>query len=145
MARRLRPAEDFRICNYWAWHIKAERDESMIEARRSLAWRTQMVPPFHGLDLLLDEPDLQFVKDHFDDFVRASRTRSGRIDNVPEALVNYLVSAVCSAGDYGDIERELDRYRALEKAGFTDLALKIFDGPMDAVKTICARVVPALA
>jgi alkanesulfonate monooxygenase SsuD/methylene tetrahydromethanopterin reductase-like flavin-dependent oxidoreductase (luciferase family) len=144
-AKRAQPAEDFRICNYWAWHIKADRDVSMFEARRSLAWRTQMVPPFHGLDLLLDEPDLQFVKDHFDDFVRASRTRSGKIEGVPEELVDYLISAVCSAGDYGDIDSELERYRALEKAGFTDLALKIFDDPMDAVKTICERVVPHFA
>ena len=67
------------------------------------------------------------------------------IEGVPAELVDYLIASVCSAGDYGDIDREVERYRAYEKAGFTDLALKIFDDPMDSVKTICERVVPRLA
>ena len=63
---------------------------SMFEARRSLAWRTQIVPPFHGLDQIVDEDDAQFVKDHFEDFAKAYYTRSGQIDNVPPDMVEYL-------------------------------------------------------
>ena len=145
MAKRAQPADDFRICNYWAWHIKKDREQSMFEARRSLVWRTQLVPPFHGLDLILEKDDAQFVKDNFDSFARAFWTRSGQIDGVPKELVNYLIGAVTSSGDYGDIDRELERFRELDKAGFTDLALKLFDDPMDGLKTICERVVPNLA
>ncbi len=117
----------------------------MYEARRSLAWRTQVVPPFHGLDLILEQDDVQLVKDNFDNFAKAYYTRSGQIDGVPPELVEYLIHAVASAGDYGDIDRELERYSELERAGFTDLALKIFDDPMDGLKTICERVVPKFA
>jgi alkanesulfonate monooxygenase SsuD/methylene tetrahydromethanopterin reductase-like flavin-dependent oxidoreductase (luciferase family) len=144
-AKRAQPADDFRIGNYWAWHIKKDRERSMYEARRSLVWRTQLVPPFHGLDLLLEEDEAQLVRDNFDNFAKAYYTRSGEIDGVPQELVDYLVGAVSSAGDYDDIDRELERYRELEKAGFTDLALKIFDDPMDNVQTICERVIPNVA
>lgn len=142
LAKRAEPADDFRIGNYWAWHIKPDREKSMYEARRSLAWRTQVVPPFHGLDLILEEDDVQLVKDNFNNFAKAYYTRSGQIDGVPAELVEYLIGAVSSAGDYGDIDRELERFSELEKAGFTDLALKIFDDPMDGLRKICDRIVP---
>jgi 5,10-methylenetetrahydromethanopterin reductase len=145
LAKRAEPAEDFRIGNYWAWHIKEDREKSMFEARRGLVWRTQLVPPFHGLDLILEEPEVQFVKDNFDNFAKAYWTGSGQIDGVPEKLVNFLIGAVASAGDFGDIDGELERFSELEQAGFTDLALKIFDDPMDGLKTICERVVPKFA
>jgi len=145
LAKRAAPADDFRIGNYWAWHIKEDRDASLFEARRSVAWRTQLIPPFHGLDLLLDEPDLTFIKEHYANFQKAAYTGSGNIEGVPAALVDTIIGSVCSAGDNADIERELERYRRYAQAGFTDLVLKIFDAPMAAVKTLCERVVPAFA
>lgn len=144
-AKREHPPDDFRIGNYWAWHIKEDREKSMYEARRKLVWRTQMVPPFHGLDLLLDEERTQLVKDNFENFAKAYYTGSDEIEGVSNELVEYLVGAVSSAGDYDDIDNELERYRELEKAGFTDLALKIFDDPVDSLKAICERVIPNIA
>ncbi len=141
-AKREQPVDDFRVGNYWAWHIKQDRERSLFEARRSLVWRTQLVPPFHGLDLILDDDKAQFVKDNFEDFARAYHTRSGEIENVPPELVDELIGAVTSSGDPGDIDQEVERYRELEAAGFADLALKLFDDPMDSVKMICERVVP---
>ena len=82
------------------------------------------------------------IKFNFNNIAKAYYTRSGQIDGVPKGLVNNLIGAVSSSGDYGDIDGEIERYRELEKAGFTDLALKIFDDPMDALKVICDRVVP---
>lgn len=142
MAKREQPADDFRIGNYWAWHIKADKKASLFEARRSVAWRTQLIPPFHGLDLILDEPDLTFIKEHYQNFAKASWDGSGNIEGVPKELVDYIISTICSAGDYDDIDGELERYRKYAEAGFTDLVLKIFDEPMDAIKTVCERVVP---
>lgn len=142
LAKRDRPADDFRVGNYWAWHMKEDKEASLFEARRSVAWRTQLIPPFHGLDLLLDEPDLTFIKEHYANFQKAAYTGTGNIEGVPKALADYVINSVCSTGDYADIDRELKRYRAYEDAGFTDLVLKIFAEPMAAVQTICERVVP---
>ena len=63
----------------------------------------------------------------------------------PTRVCKRLISAVSSAGDYADIDRELERYRELANAGFTDLALKIFDDPMENLNTICERVIPNIA
>ncbi|NND37100.1 MAG: LLM class flavin-dependent oxidoreductase [Gammaproteobacteria bacterium] len=143
-AKRDRLADDFRIGNYWAWHIKEDKEASRAEARRSVAWRTQLIPPFHGLDFLLDEPDLTFIKDHYANFQKAAYTGTGNIEGVPKALADHVIDSVCSTGDYSDIERELERYRAYADAGFTDLVLKIFDEPLAAVRAISERVVPAV-
>ena len=50
--------------------------------------------------------------------------------------------ACSSSGDYGDIDRELERYRAMERAGLTDLALRVFDDPWESLETIKAHVIP---
>ena len=34
LAKREHPAEDFRVGNFWAWHIKPDREASMHEARQ---------------------------------------------------------------------------------------------------------------
>ena len=145
MAKRSEAADDFRIGNYWAWHIKSDRAASMHEARTSLVWRAELVPPFHGLDDILDKDDAQLVKDNFHNFAKAYYTGSSTIDGVPDDLVNYIVGAVSSSGDHGDIEQQIENFKGFEAAGFTDLALKIFNDPMDSIKTICERVVPHFA
>ncbi len=94
---------------------------------------------------MLDEPDLSFIKSHYRNFQKAAYTGTGIIEGVPQELADYVIGSVCSTGDHGDIDRELERYRAYADAGFTDLVLKIFDEPMAAVKTISRRVVPAVS
>lgn len=145
MAKRERQPADFRVVNYWAWHIKQDREHSLYEARRGLVWRTQIVPPWHGLAHILPPEEAQLVRDHFEDFARAFWTRSGKIENVPAELVSRLIRLVSSSGDHGDIDGEIERYAELARAGFTDLALKVFDEPMAALEVICERVVPRLA
>jgi len=125
--------------------LTIHREASYYEARRGLAWRTQIVPPWHGLADIVDEATAQVVRENFEAFAKAFWTRSGKIEGVPAELVSRLIQLVSSAGDYGEIKGEVERYKALERAGFTDLALKVFDEPMGAVKTICERVVSRLS
>ncbi len=142
LATRQDPADDFRISNFWAWHIKKDREESMHEARCQLFARAEVIRPNIGLDHVVNEEEAQIVRDNFQSFMMAYLTRSGEIEGVPEYLVNHLISEICSAGDFDDIDREVARYREFEKAGLTDLALRVFDDPMDALKTIKERVIP---
>lgn len=142
LAKREYPADDFRIGNFWAWHIKKDREASMHEARCQLFARAEVIRPNIGLDHVVNEEEAQIVKDNFDNFMMAWITRSGEIKGVPEYLVNHLISEVSSAGDFDDIEREVERYREFDKVGLTDLALRIFDDPMDALQTIKERIIP---
>ena len=142
LAKRTYPAEDFRIGNFWAWHIKKDREASMHEARVGLFARAEVIPPHIGLDHLLDAEEAQLVRDNFQNFLMAGVTGSGKIKGVPEELVQRLIDEVSSSGDYDDIDREVERYREFERAGLTDLALRVFEDPMDALKTIKERVIP---
>ena len=143
LARREQPAPDFRIGNFWAWHIKADREASLHEARVGLFARAEVIPPHIGLDHLLDEDEAQLVRDNYKNFLIAGVTGSGVIKGVPPDLVQRLIDHVSSSGDYGDIDREIERFRAMEKAGLTDLALRVFDDPWDSLALIAERIVPA--
>ncbi len=65
-----------------------------------------------------------------------------KIEGVPPDLVQRLIDAVSSSGDFGDIDREVARYRDMQRAGLTDLALRVFKDPFDALRTIKERVMP---
>jgi 5,10-methylenetetrahydromethanopterin reductase len=142
LARREHPAEDFRIGNFWAWHIKPDREASMHEARVGLFARAEVIPPHIGLDHLLDAEEAQLVRDNYRNFLIAGVTRTGDIKGVPPELVQRLIDQVSSSGDYGDIDREIERFRAMERAGLTDLALRVFDDPWESLETIRDRVIP---
>ncbi len=148
LERREAPAEDFRVGNFWAWHIKEDKEVSYKEARRELIYRGSLLPPY-SLHHFLTEDEAQIVIDNWNsgvnnEFLKAYISRSGEIQNVPETLVSTLVSALCSAGDLNDIDRELERFEVFKKAGITDLVIRLFDEPMKGLKMIGERVLPAL-
>lgn len=144
LAKREYPAEDFRIGNFWAWHIKQDREASLHEARRKLFSRAELLPPYIGLDHLLEPGEAQIVKDNFRNFMMADITGSGVIENVPPTLVQKLIDNICSAGGLDDIDRELERFRQMARAGVTDLAIRVFDDPFDALHIIGERLIPSL-
>ncbi len=144
LAKRATPAEDFRITNFWAWHIKEDREASFYEARRELVFRGSLLPPY-SLHHFLNEEDAQLVIDHWLDFAKAFWTRTGVVDNVPESIVNHLINELSSAGDHGDIDREIERLQKFKEGGLTDLSIRLFDDPMAGLKLIGERVVPAFA
>ncbi len=142
LAKRTKPAEDFRIGNFWAWHIKKDREASMHEARVGLFARAEVIPPHIGLDHLLDKDEADFVRSRYRNFLIAGVTGTGKIEGVPPDLVQRLIDAVSSSGDYSDIDREVERYRQMQRTGLTDLALRVFDQPFDALRVIAERVIP---
>ncbi len=144
LQQRELPADDFRIGNFWAWHIKKDRDVSMYEARRELIWRGSLMPPY-CLSPFLDADEEKLVIEHWMDFMTAFFTRSGKIEGVPESIVNHLIAELSSAGTQDDIDAEIERYQQFEAAGVTDLAIRLFDEPMAGLQMIGERVIPAFA
>lgn len=146
LAKRASSAKDFRVSNFWAWHIKKDLEASMEEARRELVWRGSMVPPFGHLDHYLSEEECALVKEKWDYFAVAFWSRSGEIDEdeVPPELVNRCIGHFASAGDESVIDAEIERFKIFKAAGLDDLAIRLFDDPMDSLKIIGERVLPAL-
>jgi hypothetical protein len=144
LAKREKPADDFRIGNFWAWHIKKDKEVSMYEARRELIWRGAIAAKYeHEIGVFASDDEVQLVIDNWDSFFKAFWTRSGQIDGVPGDLVNRLIAGMSSAGDFSDIEREMARYRQFENSGLTELSLRLFDDPMDGLRMIGEHVLPA--
>lgn len=140
--KREYPAEDFRIGNFWAWHIKEDREKSLHEARCKLFSRAEMLPPYIGLDHLLEPDEAEIVKGNFQNMLMADITGSGEIKGMSPDLVQRIIDQVCSAGDISNLDHEIERYKQMEAAGITDLAIRVFDDPFDSLKIIAERVIP---
>ncbi len=138
--------KDFRIGNFWAWHIKKDREVSMYEARRELIWRGAIIGRNREeiRTLCHDESEVDLVLDNWEDLRIAFRNRSGKIDSLPADLVNRLIAGMSSAGDLTDIDREVERYKQFADAGLTELSIRLFDDPMDGLRIIGEHVLPAL-
>ena len=137
-----RPPEQFRISNFWAWHIKKDAEASMREARRELmlrGWlRDKYFAPF------LDPDELKVMRDHEQDFLNAFLRGTHVIENVPDALVTKMVRNISFVGGLDQIEPAIETLRGFAKAGLTEIAIRVHDDPADAVRLIGERVVPAL-
>ncbi|MDH5255898.1 MAG: LLM class flavin-dependent oxidoreductase, partial [Gammaproteobacteria bacterium] len=142
LAARTTPAEDFRIGNFWAWHIKADREKSMYEARRELVFRGELLPPKYDMEPYVTAEERQLVIDKWQNFAKAFWTRSGKIEDVPESIVNRLIAACSSAGDMADIDHQIERFRVFEKAGLTELSIRLFDEPMAGLNIVAGHVLP---
>jgi len=146
-AKRDDKPEDFRVGNFWAWHIKEDLDTAMYEARRELIWRGAIaarnkdeISPF-----CKDEDEVELVVENFLNFMKAYWTRSGVIDNISDDLSERLVKGMASTGNMTNIEAELERFDNFAKSGLTELSIRLFDDPMDGLKMIGEHVVPRYA
>jgi hypothetical protein len=61
---------------------------------------------------------------------------------VPESIVNRLIAACSSAGGLDAIDQQIERFRVFEKAGLTELSIRLFDEPMAGLKIVAEHVLP---
>ena len=144
LEKREWPADNFRVGNFWAWHIKEDKEVSLREARRELIWRGAIAGKSeHEIrPHVNDDEEVQLVIDNWDNFFKAFWTRSGDIDGVPEDIVNNMIAGMSSAGDLSAIDGQLERFKQFEAAGLTELSIRVFDDPMDGLKLIGKHVLP---
>ena len=143
-AKRAADMGPLHVNAFWAWHIKADRAEAYRESRRELAWRARKLDG-DLIRLWLSPEEVDLVTRNFDRFVDAYFDRSGNVKGVPEAICNRLCEGLTSTGGLDDLDREIERYRQFAAAGQTEIAIRLHDDPMEALRIIGERVVPALA
>jgi 5,10-methylenetetrahydromethanopterin reductase len=143
-AAKREPGMDALLTNtFWAWHLKRDRAEGYRESRRELAWRARKLDA-ELLAHVLAPDEVKLVRDHYDRFVAAWFDRSGHVKGLPEAIPNRLCEYFTSTGGLEDLDREIERFRMFARAGLTEVALRLHDDPMDGLKIIGERVIPAL-
>jgi 5,10-methylenetetrahydromethanopterin reductase len=137
-----RSPADFRISNFWAWHIKKDAAASMAEARRELMLRgwlgEQYFAPF------LDSDEVKLMRAHEQDFLNAFLRGTDVIENVPDALVTKMIRNISFAGGLEQIEPAIETLKAFAAAGLTEIAIRVHDDPADAIRLIGELVIPAL-
>jgi hypothetical protein len=146
LAKRDEPAEDFRVGNFWAWHIKKDMEASMYEGRRELIWRAAIIGMNEKeiMPFLHDEQEMQVLRDHWEEMRLAFRTRTGDCPNIPNEILHRLIHGMASAGTLNDIDREIERYKQFAAGGLTELSVRLFDEPMEGLKMLGDHIVPAV-
>jgi|ETNmetMinimDraft_26_1059896.scaffolds.fasta_scaffold03905_5 alkanesulfonate monooxygenase SsuD/methylene tetrahydromethanopterin reductase-like flavin-dependent oxidoreductase (luciferase family) len=135
--------QDFRINNFFAWHIKENREESMAEARQGLIWRG-LLQEWH-ISTFLDEEECALVEANRPAFLNAFLQRSDRIEGVPESIVDRLVENLTFAGDTDTLDTVIKHLQDFAAAGLDEVALKVHENPAEAIRMIGERLVPALS
>jgi alkanesulfonate monooxygenase SsuD/methylene tetrahydromethanopterin reductase-like flavin-dependent oxidoreductase (luciferase family) len=135
--------ENFRLLNFWAWHVKESRDDARAEAAIWLAMRATPWPQFyHRLDLPDDE--MQLVWDNLKEINMAYYKRDpNEIKKLPKDILNRVVDQCAATSSISNIDDEIDRFKRFEAAGLTDVALRIYDNPEASIRLIGERVMPA--
>jgi alkanesulfonate monooxygenase SsuD/methylene tetrahydromethanopterin reductase-like flavin-dependent oxidoreductase (luciferase family) len=143
ISRRDNPNDPFHANTFWAWHIKEDRDEAYRESRRELAWRARKLDA-ELVSNYVTEEETKMVTENFDAFVAAWFDRSGNVKGIPDHITTQLCEGLTSTGGLDALDREIERYKLFQKAGLTEVAIRLHDDPMDALKIVGERVVPAL-
>jgi alkanesulfonate monooxygenase SsuD/methylene tetrahydromethanopterin reductase-like flavin-dependent oxidoreductase (luciferase family) len=141
VSRRERPSAAFHVNAFWAWHVKADRQAAYRESRRELLTRARLLDA-ELIGRILGPEDVALVRENFDAFVRGYFDGSGVIGGVPERVLDRLCEAFTSTCGIADVEREVDRLAAFERAGLSELALRLHEDPMEAIEQIGRYVVP---
>jgi len=142
LARHGRRADEFRVNNFCAFHVKADREASFREARRELMLRGWLEEPWYEPFLTAEEA--RIVAANKSAFLTAYRTKSGNIEGVPPEICAKLVDGLTLAGGPGDLERHAVRLRRFAAAGLTENALRLHDDPAAALHLIGRELLPRL-
>lgn len=132
-----------RVNAFWGWHIKHDRAKAHMESRRELAWRGRKLDA-DVCRLYLDEAETQLVVSNFQAFVNAWFDRSGIVKGIPDDVCNRLMYGLTSTGDLSDMDREVERFKTFERAGLTEISLRLHEDPMEGLEIIGKHLLPRL-
>lgn len=142
LAAAERPRSSFRVCNFMAWHVKADRALGLREARQELVWRGFLMPWF--TETFLDPATAALVERSRPAFLKAFLDKSPHIEGVPEAVVQALVEHLTLSGGIEDVAPIAARLRELAAAGVDEVALRLHAQPEEGLRIIGEHLLPAL-
>ena len=142
LAEAGRTRQQVTISGLVAWHVKADRAESVAEARQQLALRGMLDTWY--LDEFLTPDECSLVDSNRNAFFKAYKNRTDVVPGVPEAILQKLVDNLSLAGTPADLDQHVERLLALGRLGLNEVALKLHEDQAAAIRLIGERVVPVL-
>jgi 5,10-methylenetetrahydromethanopterin reductase len=134
--------KDFPINNFFAWHVKKDKEDARREARRWLVLRGMLFPMY--LRPFLNEDEVQLVCRNKGAFFKAYATNTHIIEGVPDEVVNKLVDGLTLWGGLEDMDCIIEELRDFESKGLNEIALRIYEDPADCIRLIGEKIIPAL-
>ncbi|MBL8225427.1 MAG: LLM class flavin-dependent oxidoreductase [Chromatiales bacterium] len=143
LALRATPPPEFPVNNLLAWHVKRDRTAAYAEARRKLwvrgIWERARIAPY------LAPADCDRIEQNLPALAAAYHRGSDPGDVVGTAVMDALVDGLTLTGGLEDIDRIVGELRAMRDAGVTELGLRLYGEPDEAIRLVAERVRPALA
>ncbi len=143
LASRGRQRPDFCTTVFTAWHVYADRQQALQEARRWLLLRGIFRPWL--LAGFLAPDDVALVMASQAAFARAFAAGSHVVDGVPDRILDALVDNVTISGTPDNLEPVLAKLQHLKAAGLGGVALRLYADPAASIRLIGQRIIPALA
>ena len=137
-----RSESEFMLNSAIAFHMKADRDTSMREARRELITRAILGEWY--LHSFLDDDEVAVVRDNIKSFFSAYRAKSHVIEGVPNEILDKLVSNLSVAGNLDDLDARIAELKDYAATGVTQICFRTHDDPDFAIRLIGEKIAPAL-
>ncbi len=132
----------FPLTNFWAWHVKANREAARREALLYLMARGTIWDPY--IEDVVDPEEAEIVRRHYPAFIKAYR-KSSDIEGMPKDILDKILDRGVAAAAIADIDHEIEKLLELRAAGATGVALCLYHDPAESIRVIGEHVVPALA
>ena len=142
LARHDRSLADFSINNLYTWHVKTDREEAVREARRKL-WVRGMLEHWY-LSTFLTEDECRLVEENMAGVIKAYVSDSPVIEGIPEYILEAMVDKLTFTGAVADLDGLMERIKEFERAGVTEMGLRLYDDPEESIRLLGEQVLPAL-
>lgn len=129
--------------NFFAWHVKRDRDAAVAEARQELVWRGVLQHAY--IAPVLSAAECELVEQNWDSFLAAFINKTPDIEGIPDDVVDRLLDHLTFTGGLDEVDRVVDELRQFRDAGLDEIALRLHREPDEAIRIIGEHIVPALA
>ncbi len=140
--RRSGFSRDLHVNNLLAWHVKPDRAAAYAEARRKLwvrgLWERARNAPF------VDSSACDLIEKNLPGLAVAYQRGEDPAGVVPQRILDALVDGLTLTGTGDDLTRITDELLAFRRAGVTEVSLRLYGEPDEAIRLVATRVVPAL-
>lgn len=136
-----RDAAALRFSDFTAWHVYADRDEAVREARQWLAFRGMFRR--WVCTTFMSDADYDLLESRKADLYRWAITGVPAKD-IPERLLDTLVDNLTIMGHVSEVDRAIAKLQAMRDAGLTEVALRLYQDVEASLQLIGDEVIPAV-
>lgn len=140
--RRSGLSRDLAINNLLAWHVKPDRAAAYAEARRKLwvrgIWERARNVPF------LDAAACDQIEKNLPGLALAYQRGEDPVSVVPQEILDALVDGLTLTGSSNDLTPVIDELLAFRRAGVSEVGLRLYGEPEEAIRLVATKVSPAI-